>query len=79
MVGNYYLNTMGNNTRYTKSALRLKYENLVDTAKTVILWQALDYMQQYNGRSKWDCIFYAMGYVEINERSALGEELWVKE
>ena len=66
-------------TQYTKSALRLKYENLVDTAKVVFLTSAIDYMQQYNGRSKWDCIFYAMGYVEANERSAEGEELWIKE
>lgn len=30
--------------------------------KVEILWQALDYMSQYNGRSKITCIAMAMGY-----------------
>lgn len=30
--------------------------------KVEILWEALDYMQQYNGRSKVDCVALALGY-----------------
>ena len=33
--------------------------------KVDILWEALDWMQSYNGRSKTDCVAFAMGY-EIN-------------
>lgn len=30
--------------------------------QTEILWAALDYMNQYNGRTKWLCVAMAMGY-----------------
>jgi hypothetical protein len=30
--------------------------------KVEILWEALDYMQQYNGRTKVQCIGLALGY-----------------
>ena len=38
------------------------YAKLSDSKKVGMLWEALDNMQQYNGRSKQDCIIYAMGY-----------------
>ena len=37
--------------------------NKLPTAKRIhLLWDALDYMEQYNGRSKTDCLALAMGY-----------------
>lgn len=32
-----------------------------------VLWDALDFMQQYNGRSRYDCIILAMGYELVDE------------
>lgn len=40
-----------------------KFEKLSNKEKIPILFEALEYMQQYNGRSVNDCIIYAMGYV----------------
>jgi len=39
------------------------YNKLSSPKKVEVLRSALDYMQQYNGRTKTDCIIYAMGYV----------------
>lgn len=33
--------------------------------KVSLLWDALDYMQQYNGRTRWQCVAMAMGYDNI--------------
>ncbi|MGI9569271.1 MAG: hypothetical protein ACR2PH_05930 [Desulfobulbia bacterium] len=38
------------------------YGNLSRDQKHNILWEAIDFMQQYNGRSRWDCIALAMGW-----------------
>lgn len=38
----------------------LIYESLPDAQKVNILYDALDYMEQYNGRSKADCIILAL-------------------
>jgi hypothetical protein len=39
--------------------------------KVDILLEALDYMQQWNGRSKWQCIGLAMG---LTQKQAYNEE-----
>ena len=47
--------------KYTRNQLLLKYNKLSATKQVPILWEALSYMQQYNGRSRMDCIAFAMG------------------
>lgn len=48
---------------YTSQELYEKYVKLPSAQKVNILFRALDYMEQFNGRSKIDCIILAMGYV----------------
>jgi hypothetical protein len=47
---------------YTAEELEKKFDNTTRVEKINILSQAIDYMQQYNGRTKQTCIFLAMGY-----------------
>lgn len=47
---------------FTSAQITKEYNNLSDAKKCEILYEALDYMQQYNGRSKNLCIAMAMGY-----------------
>ena len=37
-----------------------EFDKLPKKSKIKVLWFALDYMQQYNGRSKEDCVKLAM-------------------
>ena len=39
----------------------VKFDKLTKPKKIETLFAALGYMQQYNGRSKWDCIALALG------------------
>jgi hypothetical protein len=39
-----------------------EYDSLTYEKKEGVLWRALDFMQQYNGRTKWLCLSLAMGY-----------------
>jgi hypothetical protein len=36
------------------------YYKLSKTKRENVLWSALDYMEQYNGRTKWECIALAL-------------------
>ena len=47
--------------RVERKKLLDKYEKLSYQKKFEVLWSALDYMEQYNGRSKYDCIVLALG------------------
>jgi hypothetical protein len=47
---------------YTSEYISKKYNALSLKEKTIVLYEALDYMQQYNGRSRFMCIAMAMGY-----------------
>jgi hypothetical protein len=47
---------------YTTNQILTKYEKLSLKKKIEVLDEALDYMQQYNGRSKLKCIALAIGY-----------------
>lgn len=47
---------------YSITDIIIKYNKLSSIQRVKILWDALDYMSQYNGRSKYVCIAYAMGY-----------------
>jgi len=48
--------------QYTSDDIRRQYEKLSSRKKVEILYEAIDYMQSYNGRSKILCIALAMGY-----------------
>ena len=39
-----------------------QFDKLTYKKKTGVLFTAIDYMEQYNGRSKVTCIALAMGY-----------------
>ncbi len=47
---------------YTWQDISSKYGKLTRDKKIEVLSSAIDYMQQYNGRTKWTCIAMAMGY-----------------
>jgi len=47
---------------YTSTQISAKWEKTTLRNKIGILMEALDYMQQFNGRSKFHCIAMAMGY-----------------
>jgi len=45
----------------TDDEMICKFDKLPNHKKVLILFDALDIMQQYNGRTKQDCIILAMG------------------
>ena len=49
-------------TYYTAEFIQNEFDRLSFQNQSNILYHALDYMQQYNGRSKFLCIAMAMGY-----------------
>ncbi len=49
-------------TGITQNEILAKYNKLPSTKQVPILYEALNYMQQYNGRSRADCVCLAMGY-----------------
>lgn len=46
-----------------------EYEKMKKDDKIEVLWGALEEMQHFNGRSRWDCVVLAMGgtYEDCNE------------
>jgi len=48
-----------------QEALEL-YEKMSYKKKVEVLWDALDLMQQYNGRTRYECIALALG-VEVSD------------
>lgn len=52
---------------YTSQEISTKYDNLSYKEKAEVLYGALDYMSQFNGRTKFLCIALAMGYDNIDE------------
>jgi len=47
---------------YTDTFISRQYNHLKPQQKIDILWEALDKMQEYNGRSKLLCVAMALGY-----------------
>jgi len=47
---------------YTSKEISKEYEGLSLKEKNIILYDAIDYMNQYNGRTRFLCIAMAMGY-----------------
>lgn len=42
--------------------LKLPKQNIIN-----VMWEALDHMQAYNGRSRMYCILEAIGYEQVND------------
>lgn len=52
-----------NGEKYVSSdEIAKEYSKLSASKQVPILYEAIDIMQQYNGRSRFDCIAKAMGY-----------------
>lgn len=49
-------------TGIAQNEILAKYNKLACTKQVPILYDALEYMQQYNGRTRADCVCLAMGY-----------------
>ena len=49
-------------TYYSEDQIQEEFNSLPNHQKIEMLWEALDYMQQYNGRSRFTCLALAMGY-----------------
>jgi hypothetical protein len=47
---------------YTEEHIRDEFDKLTKDKKISVLYEAIDIMQQYNGRSRFLCIAMAMGY-----------------
>ena len=50
---------------YDTTYIWKEYEKMSAVKKVAVLWSALDYMEEYNGRSKTTCLAMAMGYKNI--------------
>jgi hypothetical protein len=48
-----------------------EYDKLTTEEKNKILWEALDFMNQYNGRRKYDCVGLAMGFKQTSDDDGL--------
>lgn len=53
--------------QYTKAEVVKEYSKLTKDERIEVLKGALDYMQQYNGRSKFLCIAMAMGFTDTDD------------
>lgn len=47
---------------YTREQIAKEFEKLSNPKKAEVLFSAIDYALQHNGRSKFLCIAMAMGY-----------------
>lgn len=54
---------------YTSEQISNEFEKLTKDKKISVLYEAIDYMQSYNGRSRFLCIAMAMGYDNYEGRS----------
>ena len=54
---------------YTSEQISNEFEKLTNDKKISVLYDAIDYMQSYNGRSRFLCIAMAMGYDNYEGRS----------
>ena len=52
---------------YNSETLKSKFYKLSRVKQIDILWAALDMMNQYNGRGRWECVFLALGYEYVTE------------
>ena len=54
---------------YTHNQIAKEFSKLTQVKQIETLYEALDYMQQYNGRTKMLCIAMALGYENHEGRS----------
>jgi DNA helicase TIP49 (TBP-interacting protein) len=54
---------------YTADQIRTIFEKMPKDLKIKVLYEAIDIMQQYNGRSRFLCIAMAMGYENFEGES----------
>lgn len=54
---------------YTADYIQKQFDGLTKDKKIEVLRGALDYMQQYNGRSNFLCIAMAMGYDNFEDEN----------
>ena len=54
---------------YTSEQISNEFAKLTKDKKISVLYDAIDYMQSYNGRSRFLCIAMAMGYDNYEGRS----------
>lgn len=54
---------------YTSGQISNEFEKLTKDKKISVLYDAIDYMQSYNGRSRFLCIAMAMGYDNYEGRN----------
>jgi hypothetical protein len=47
---------------YTNNEILMEFNMLNDKQTVSVLYDALNYMEEYNGRSKFTCIAMALGY-----------------
>jgi hypothetical protein len=47
---------------YTSEHIQTEFNNLTKDKKIEVLYEALNFMQQHNSRSRFLCIAMAMGY-----------------
>lgn len=50
---------------YSRDELAKMYNAMTKDKKIAVLYSAIDFMQQYNGRARQHCIFLAMGFNDI--------------
>lgn len=61
-------------TYFKNEDLLMEFNQLNDKQTVSVLYDALNYMEEYNGRSKFTCIMMAMGY-----QNTEGEkDMWTK-
>ena len=54
---------------HTSEQIINEFEKLTKDKKISVLYDAIDYMQSYNGRSRFLCIAMAMGYDNYEGRN----------
>jgi predicted metallopeptidase len=54
---------------YTAEQISSKFEQMTKDEKIKVLYEAIDIMQEYNGRSRFLCIAMAMGYDNFEGKS----------
>lgn len=52
---------------YTSDDINKQYQKLTYKQKNIVLYNAIDYMQQYNGRTRFLCIALAMGFEQYDD------------
>lgn len=60
----------------TTDQVTSKFDKLSNAKKVEVLFDAIGYMQQYNGRTISTCICLAMGYEEDYDKN--GNFIWEK-